>query len=43
VITFLAIYGAFLAFKPDNFEIGSGGTILVNGQPFSCRSSRSLR
>jgi uncharacterized membrane protein (UPF0182 family) len=43
VITFLAIYGAFLAFKPDNLEIGSGGTILVNGQPVQIPVGPALR
>jgi uncharacterized membrane protein (UPF0182 family) len=34
LVTFLAIYGSFLAFKPANFrDIASGGTIMVNGQP----------
>src|SRR5262252_2202834 len=43
-ITFLAIYGAFLAFKPANFgEGGSGGTIIVNGQPVEIPVGPALR
>jgi hypothetical protein len=44
VITFLAIYGAFLAFKPANFgEVGSAGTIIVNGQPVQIPVGPALR
>jgi uncharacterized protein len=44
VITFLAIYGSFLAFKPANFgEGGSGGTIIVNGQPVQIPVGPALR
>src|SRR5262245_50329280 len=44
VITFLAIYGSFLAFKPANFgEDGSGGTIIVNGQPIQIPVGPALR
>jgi uncharacterized protein len=44
VITFLALYGSFLAFKPANFgEAGSGGTILVNGQPIQIPVGPALR
>src|SRR5512136_2911847 len=44
VITFAAIYGSFLAFKPANFgEGGSGGTIIVNGQPVQIPVGPALR
>jgi len=43
-ITFLVIYGSFLAFKPANFgEGGSGGTIMVNGQPVEIPVGPALR
>src|SRR5438874_5909675 len=32
--TFVALYGAFLLFKPANLSsLTSGGTIVINGQP----------
>src|SRR5918996_3114127 len=31
VLTFVALYGAFLAFKPDRLNDITGGTILING------------
>src|SRR5215831_19248919 len=44
VVTFLAIYGSFLAFRPANFgEAGSGGTILINGQPVQIPVGPALR
>jgi len=44
VITFLVIYGSFLAFRPANFgEGGSGGTIIVNGQPVQIPVGPALR
>src|SRR5882672_4841781 len=44
VVTFLAIYGSFLAFRPANFgEGGSGGTIIVNGQPVQIPVGPALR
>ncbi len=44
VITFLVIYGSFLAFKPANFgEAGSGGTIIINGQPVQIPVGPALR
>jgi uncharacterized membrane protein (UPF0182 family) len=44
VITFLVIYGSFLAFKPANFgEAGSAGTIIVNGQPVQIPVGPALR
>ena len=44
VITFLVIYGSFLAFKPANFgEAGSSGTIIVNGQPVQIPVGPALR
>jgi len=44
VVTFLAIYGSFLAFRPANFgEAGSGGTIIVNGQPVQIPVGPALR
>jgi uncharacterized membrane protein (UPF0182 family) len=34
VVTFVAIYGAFLLFKPASLSsLTSGGTIIINGQP----------
>src|SRR5215813_1272070 len=43
-ITFLVIYGSYLAFKPANFgEGGSGGTIIVNGQPVEIPVGPALR
>ncbi len=34
VVTFAALYGAFLLFKPKSLSnLTSGGTILINGQP----------
>ena len=34
VVTFAALYGGFRALKPERFgELGSGGTIIVNGRP----------
>jgi uncharacterized membrane protein (UPF0182 family) len=44
VITFLVLYGSFLAFKPANFGEGaSGGTIIVNGQPVQIPVGPALR
>ena len=45
VITFLALYGAFRAFKPANLgAVDPADTIIINGQPVrSCRSDPSLR
>src|SRR5215813_15301068 len=44
VITFLVIYGSYLAFKPANFgEGGSAGTIIVNGQPVQIPVGPALR
>ena len=33
LVTFLAIYGSFLALKPDDLAEIAGGAILINGQP----------
>ncbi len=43
LVTFAAIYGSFLAFRPASFDIGSGGTILVNGQPVQIPVGPALR
>src|SRR5215470_4036145 len=44
VITFLVIYGSFLAFKPADFgEGGTGGAIIVNGQPVQIPVGPALR
>jgi len=44
LITFLAIYGSFVAFKPAKFgEAGSTGTIMVNGQPVQIPVGPALR
>jgi uncharacterized membrane protein (UPF0182 family) len=32
-LTFVALFGAFLAFKPDRLNDITGGTIIINGQP----------
>ena len=33
-VTFLILYGSFLALKPRNLgDLASGGTIIINGQP----------
>ena len=33
VVTFAALYGSFLALKPERLGELAGGTILINGQP----------
>ena len=33
LITFAALYGTFLALKPDNIGLTTGGHIVINGQP----------
>ena len=44
LITFAAIYGAFLLFKPESLSsLTSGGTILINGQPVSFPMEPALR
>ncbi|HET9833148.1 MAG TPA: UPF0182 family protein, partial [Vicinamibacterales bacterium] len=44
LITFAAIYGAFLLFKPERLSsLTSGGTILINGQPVSFPMEPALR
>src|SRR5262245_44122825 len=34
-LTFAALYGAFLAFKPERLNDVTGGRILINGQPLN--------
>jgi len=44
LITFLVLYGSFVAFKPTGFgEAGSGGTIIINGQPVQIPVGPALR
>ena len=44
LVTFLAIYGSFLAFKPASLsDIASGGTIIINGQPVQLPMEPVLR
>jgi len=35
LVTFLVLYGSFLAVKPDRLNDITGGRILINGQPFT--------
>jgi uncharacterized protein len=42
-LTFVALYGAFLAFKPARLNDISGGTILINGQPLQLPVEPVLR
>jgi uncharacterized membrane protein (UPF0182 family) len=44
VATFVAIYGAFLLFKPASLSsLTSGGTIIINGQPVKLPMEPALR
>jgi uncharacterized membrane protein (UPF0182 family) len=44
VITFLVLYGAFRALKPDNLgPLGAGGHIMINGQPVTLPVEPVLR
>ncbi|HUK32468.1 MAG TPA: UPF0182 family protein, partial [Vicinamibacterales bacterium] len=44
VLTFAAIYGAFLLFKPASLSsLTSGGTIIINGQPVRLPMEPALR
>src|SRR5471032_130635 len=44
LVTFLAIYGSFLVFKPANLaDLASGGTIIINGQPVKLPMEPALR
>jgi uncharacterized protein len=42
-LTFAALFGAFLAFKPDRLNDITGGTILINGQPLQLPVEPVLR
>jgi hypothetical protein len=42
-LTFVALYGAFLAFKPDRLNDITGGTIIINGQPLQLPVEPVLR
>jgi uncharacterized protein len=42
-LTFVILYGAFLAFKPDRLNDITGGTILINGQPLQLPVEPVLR
>jgi len=44
VLTFVAIYGSFLLFKPASLsDLTSGGTIIINGQPVTLPMEPVLR
>src|SRR5438067_1207759 len=44
VLTFTALYGAFLIFKPASLsDLTSGGTIIINGQPVKLPMEPALR
>src|SRR6266850_586865 len=44
VLTFAALYGSFLLFKPASFsDLTSGGTIIINGQPVKLPMDPALR
>ena len=44
VLTFAALYGSFLLFKPESFsDLTSGGTIIINGQPVKLPMDPALR
>src|SRR5919201_1329887 len=42
-LTFAALYGSFLAVKPDQLNDITGGTILINGQPLQLPVEPVLR
>src|SRR5712692_10011045 len=42
-VTFLVLYGSFLALKPARFSEFAGGTIMINGQPVKVQVERVLR
>jgi uncharacterized membrane protein (UPF0182 family) len=43
VVTFLVLYGSFVAFKPHRLNDITGGTILINGQPITLPVEPVLR
>jgi len=44
VLTFAALYGSFLLFKPESLsDLTSGGTIVINGQPVKLPMEPALR
>ena len=44
VLTFAALYGSFLLFKPESFDnLTSGRTIIINGQPVALPMDPALR
>ena len=44
LVTFLAIYGSFLLFKPANLgDLSTGRTIMINGQPVQLPMEPALR
>ena len=43
VLTFAALYGSFLVFKPESLGDASGGTIIINGQPVTLPMGPALR
>jgi uncharacterized protein len=42
-VTFLALYGSFLAFKPDRLNDITGGRILIQGQPLNVPLEPAVR
>src|SRR5436190_22560321 len=42
-VTFAALYGSFLAFKPDRLNDITGGAIIINGQPLQLPVEPVLR
>src|SRR3954463_10849066 len=44
VLTFAALYGSFLVFKPESLgDLGSDNTIIINGQPVTLPMGPALR
>src|SRR5712691_6569667 len=44
VLTFIALYGSFLLFKPESLsDLTTGGTIIINGQPVKLPMEPALR
>src|SRR5712671_7375861 len=44
VLTFAALYGSFLLFKPESLsDLTTGGTIIINGQPVKLPMEPALR
>src|SRR4051812_46850007 len=44
ILTFVALYGSFLLFKPESLsDLTTGGTIIINGQPVKLPMEPVLR